>query len=296
MNPWGADVPPSTEAEFFNAARVTAFLLVEGGTDERFWLSRVDPRACQVRAMGSRESALAEIREAGAEGRKGLVAVLDADFDRLDATLPDDRDVVWTDMHDLDTMLLASPAFDKVLVEVGSRKKIRELEVSEGRDLRASLTARGAAMGRLRWLSKREGLRLTFRKKRPDGTLSAVDHAKFCDRATWRVDVAKMVRAVLDFSGDPKTKVEDLMSRMRALPDADEWQVCNGHDLVGLLVIGLRSKVGNRSLGVDDVEERLRLAFERDDLQRTAMYGALRRWEQRCAPYRLFVLPGVTAR
>ena len=289
MNPWGVTASPPTEAAFFNAARATTFLLVEGATDERFWAARVDFRACQIRPTGSRDAALATLRTVRTEGKEVFVAVLDADFDRLDGTLPADADVVWTDLHDLETILLASPALDKVLVEVASRAKCRSLEVAEGRTVREALIARGLEMGRLRWVSRRGELSLTFRKAREDGSFNHVDHGKFCDRTTWTLDVAKLVKTVLDFSMDPRTLPADLLSCMKALPAADPWQLCTGHDLVGLLAVGLRHKLGSRKpLSIEDIEERLRLAFEQAHLERTGMFAALRRWELDHVPFRLF--------
>jgi len=288
VNPWGVIASPPTEAEFFNAARTTAFLLVEGSADELFWAARVDLRACQVRAMGSRARALSEMRKVRVEGQGGFVAVLDADFDRLDDCLVVEADVIWTDLHDLETVLVASPALDKVLVEVASRKKCQDFEVAEGQTVRDALLVRGSEMGRLRWLSRRDRLGLSFRKARPDGSFGHLDHAKFCDRKTWKLEVPKLVRTVLDFSSDHRTKPEHLVSRMRGLPDGDSWQLCVGHDLVGLLMIGLRSRLGSRNISVEDLEERLRLAFERADLEKTEMRSALRKWERDNAPFRLF--------
>jgi hypothetical protein len=291
VNPWGVTVPPPTEAELFNAARPTAFLLVEGGSDERFWLARVDPRLCQVRAAGGRDTALGELRTVRREGKGGFVAVLDADFDRVEATLQDDPDIVWTDLHDLELTLIASPALDKVLVEACSRTKREKLEAEEGCHVRDALLARGLEPARLRWLSRREGLALTFRKLSRDGTFQFLDYSAFCPRATWKLDVVELVNEVIHFSSQHRLKPQarDLMRRMRSLPDVDAWQLCVGHDLVGLLAVGLRSKLGNRTLTIEDLQERLRLAFERGHLEATAMFAALRRWERDHPPFRIFV-------
>lgn len=288
MNPWGVTVPPPTEAEFFNAARPTAFLLVEGGSDERFWLARVDPRSCQVRAVGNRDKALAELRTVKAEGKGGFVAVLDADFDRVEDTLAGEPDVVWTDLHDLELMLIASPALDKVLVEACSRPKREKLEAEERCTVREALLSRGLQPARLRWLSRREKLALTFRKLSPDGTFSFLKYSAFCERTTWKLDVAKLVKTVLDFSTQHRLKPQDLLQRMSALPEVDAWQLCVGHDLVGLLAVGLSSKLGNRNLQIEDLQERLRLAFEQSHLEATAMFAALRKWERDNTPFKLF--------
>jgi hypothetical protein len=286
VNPWGVTVPPPTEAEFFNAARPTTFLLVEGGSDERFWLARIDTRACQVRAMGGRERVLAELAIVRSEGRTGFVAVLDADFDRAEGALTDDPDITWTDHHDLEALLIASPALEKVLVEVASRKKWEDFESAE-RAIREALVERGVEIGRLRWLSRREGLKLTFRKGK-DGDFHFLEYGKFCDRTAWKLEPAKLVKTVLDFSSQPKLDAADLLRKMKALPPVDAWQLCVGHDLAGLLAVGLRSKLGNRNLSIDELQERLRLAFERAHLEATEMFAALRSWEQRNAPFRIF--------
>lgn len=290
MNPWGVSVPPPTEAEFFNAARVTTFLLVEGGSDALFWEARVHRYACQVRAMGGREQALTELRTVVVEGKGGFVAVLDADFDRVDGSLPTDPNVVWTDVHDLEVHLIASRALDKVLIERGSRTKCDGFEAEEQRTVREALLARAVALGRLRWLSRRDALALTFRKSSGE-SFRYVDYGKFCDRSSWRVDEEKLVQEVLNFSVQPRLRVADLLERMARLPEvANEavLQLCVGHDLVGLLMVGLRSRLGSQNYKMEELEERLRLAFERGDLEKTGMYQALRSWERDHPPFRIF--------
>ena len=46
-SPWGVPPPPlGTESAIFNAARPTAFLLVEGRADQRFWQLHTDSHSC----------------------------------------------------------------------------------------------------------------------------------------------------------------------------------------------------------------------------------------------------------
>jgi hypothetical protein len=290
VNPWGVTVPPATESEFFNAARPTVFLLVEGGSDQRFWTARVDIRRCQVRTTDGRAQALRELDTIRSEGRKGFIAVLDADFDRIEGTLLEDPDVVWTDLHDLESILVASPALEKVLAEVGSPRKIEEFEQQERRPIRDVLLSHALWLGRLRWLSRREKLDLQFRKLPPDSReFRYLNYHSFCEKASWRLDHVKLVRTVLNFCSRHDLSVDSLLARMKALPEADAWQLCVGHDLIGLLAVGLRAKLGSRNaLSIEGLQERLRLAFERAHLEMTAMYQALRSWERRNEPFRVF--------
>lgn len=238
--------------------------------------------------MGGRDKVLAELATARSEGRVDHVAVLDADYDRIEDKLGDEPNVVWTDYHDLEVTLIASPALDKVLVELGSQEKCEKFEKEERCAVREALLSLGCELARLRWLSRRESLALTFRKQKAD-VFSYVDYHAFCDRASWEVDRREMVRVVLNFSLQHKLKADDLLARMDALPEIDSLQLCVGHDLVGLLSVGLRSKLGSHNrLSIEDLQERLRLAFERAHLERTEMYRSLRVWEQHNAPYRIF--------
>lgn len=289
MNPWGVPPPPpATESEFFNNARFTVFMLVEGNFDERFWLPRVDRRSCQVRAVGGREDALRQLRERRAEGRHDFVAVLDADFDRLDGTLLEDPDVVWTDLHDLECLFIASPALEKVLAARASQDKLRRFAEESSRDLREVILANAQSLGRLRWLSRREHLNLKFRKRKGDD-FQYLKYADFCEKTMWLTDDKKLVRAVVHFNSRHELESADLLTRANALPDVDPWQVCVGHDLVGILHVGLQKKLGSdQHLSLEDLQDLLSVAFEQIHLQATAMYRALRVWEEKHPRFRVF--------
>jgi hypothetical protein len=292
MNPWGIAVPPSTEAAFFNAAVATTFLLVEGGSDARFWEPRVHS-SCQVRVMDGRPKALAEIRAARSEKRPGILAILDADLDLADNSLVPEEGVIWTDLNDMEAMLIASPALEKVLAEVASKKKIGQFE-SRGCTVREQILRHASTLGEFRLVARRRGLVLIFRKKaqRPgksdheegsNGTdgFRYMGYGDFCNRADWAIDRLAMSKTVLNFSGrqdlNPETVSADAAIEARTV--ADRWHLVNGHDAVGLLSVGCRKAIGNRNLSIEELQERLRLASEGAHLEKTLMYKSLRDWE-----------------
>lgn len=45
----------------------------------------------------------------------GVLAIVDADFDILESKLPESKNVLFTDAHDLETMIMKSFALEKVL-------------------------------------------------------------------------------------------------------------------------------------------------------------------------------------
>lgn len=289
MNPFGESPPVATEAEFFNAARHTVFLLVEGASDVRLWETHVDRSRCQVRGMQGRDSVVCHLEQMRGEGKSGFVAVLDADFDRVEGTLPQDRDVVFTDLHDIECTLVASPALDKVLTNCASREKLEAFQKERGHSVRDELLLRAVMIGRLRWLSRRNDLKFAFRKdERGTGTFRTIDHAKFCDDRTWQIDPKKLVQHVINFNSRHELNAEELLAQLSLLPDADAWQVSVGHDLVALLVVGLRRKLGSRTIAIETMQDYLTLAFERDHLVVTKMYHQLRAWERQHPRFHIF--------
>jgi hypothetical protein len=75
-------------------------------------------------------------------------------------------------------------------------------------------------------------------------------------------------------------------------PTHDPWQLCNGHDLVEVLSIGLRRAIGSQSAAavrVEEIERALRLAYESVDFAASALYRTIREWEQRNHPFRILI-------
>lgn len=280
MNPFGITPPPATESEFFNAARPTVFLLVEGNSDQRFWQSRIDYKRCQVRAMGGRQEVIAEIDRNRRENRPGFVAVVDADWDRIEGTLPEDPDVVLTDFHDLEGVLVASPALEKVIDVLGSRTKCDEFQRNR-KPIREVLLENAHVVGKLRWLSRRDGLNLVFRKRdAKEHDFRHLRYKEFCDPREWLVDPKRLVSHVCNFSNRHELKIDELLEAMSKLPDADLWQLCVGHDLLGLLAVGLRQVLGNATIDEITIQNSFLLAYEEAYLRDTLMYRALRAWEE----------------
>jgi hypothetical protein len=153
--------------------------------------------------------------------------------------------------------------------------------------VRDILLAEGLGLARLRFVSQQKKLALTFRKLSGEA-FRYLPYADICDKATWKVVLPKLVQEVLNFSQRPDLKVPDLLKDIDGVQSSDSLQLCVGHDLVGLLMVGLRKHMGGRSFTIEELEERLRLAFHKEDLERTEMYKQLREWEKQNSPYRIF--------
>src|SRR5438105_471262 len=95
-----------------------AFLLVEGVDDARFFTTRTDSRRCRLVLAGGRENVLGAIAVLDRASFKGALGAVDADFDRIiGAGTAPAPNLAVTDTHDLEMMLIQSPALERLLAE-----------------------------------------------------------------------------------------------------------------------------------------------------------------------------------
>jgi len=259
------------------------FLLVEGSSDKTFYQRFVDQLVCElVETSGkpsSKQRAIDILKILEQSNFQGVLAIVDADFDRLETLLYTSPNLLRTDSHDLETILINSPAFNKVVAEFGSEEKIAQFNP----DIRLVLLENGISVGYLLWVSKCEGLNLTF-----DG----IKFSKFIDEQTLQIDELKLIQEVKNKSQAYSLRDEDLQKQLKSQKsnNYDPWQMCCGHDLVEILSIGLRKVLGsNKATDVEpnSLERSLRLAYEEIYFRQTQLYLDIRTWEINNQPFRV---------
>lgn len=273
--------PSTVEVEILMSRENFAgsFLVVEGEDDSRFWRTRADGTACEIVIGGGKPAVVEGIRRLDRRAFRGALGVVDADFDRADARPLDSHNLVTTHDHDLETVLLRTSALDRILVEHGEPAKIARFEAEAGMSVRDALFARALPFGRLRWLSRREELALP---------LADLSHRRFVGEHPWHVDES----ALLQFAAENcRRAAETLRAQLHALPCCEPWSLCQGHDLVKILVIGLRKALGSLKpqVGHDTIAALLRAGAQEHELAHTHLWRGVRTWERANAPFR--VLP-----
>jgi hypothetical protein len=252
------------------------YVIVEGHTDQRLYNQYLDRRTVVTMLAHGKDEVLGALAILAAEGIPGVAGIIDADFARVGPRPAWPHNVLLTDTHDLETMIIKSPALDKLLEQCASPLKIAELADRVGVGPREILLRAGTTIGWLRYINEREGLNLKF-----DG----IDFGKFTDRDTLRVDPEALVRTVRNHGRSWDVPEPYLIAAVAEVADstADPWQVCCGHDLVEVLSVGLASALATRDAGErapSRLEESLRLAYERQWFVQTSLWASLRKWLQ----------------
>lgn len=261
-----------------------AFLLVEGSSDRAFFRRFVDSRWCRVQVLDGKDNVLAVQRILNESSFPGALGVVDADFWVLDGFPLDIENVVATDVHDLEMLLIRSPALDHVLRELGSEPKIDRLRERFKQEVRDLLLTRAVPIGLLRWCASHERLRLNF-----DG----LAFSRFTDRDTLEVNEDRLVEVLRTRSPGASLSAVQLHSRLaeRKKLQPDLYQLCCGHDVTELLSLGLRKLLGSRDardVAPDALERSLRLAYEVSYFLGTRLAAEIRAWEAANPNYRVF--------
>ncbi|HLO85714.1 MAG TPA: DUF4435 domain-containing protein [Nostocaceae cyanobacterium] len=261
------------------SAHSGTFIIVEGADDEKFYERFVDQQNCKLAIADGKDNAIGALKILETGNFTGVLAIVDADFSRLEEDLPNNPNLLLTDYHDLEIMLFNSPALDKVMRELGSEEKIKAF----GKNIFLTLLEAGKIIGYLRWTSLKFNLNLKFE----DLTFS-----KFLDPKTLIIDIVKLIKTVKDHSRKPELIEQDIQSKLETLKSDshDLRQICCGHDLICILSVGLGKTWGtqnNNDVKPEKLEMILRLAYEASYFRTTQLYKFIQKWEKNNQPYQI---------
>lgn len=269
-----------TPHDIANSVRMTrdlfpgTILIVEGDTDLRVYMRFVKNSCCQLIPSHGKDNAIGALALLEKDNFKGILAIVDTDFWKHEGIKPSSENMLTTDTHDLETMILHSEALEKVLSELGSSNKINRLR----KPIRDILLMCALPIGYLRWIScpTKDNLSLDFKKLR---------FKKFVDKKKLIVDITKLIKEVKNKSRnysldekDTKLKIQDLMKS-----GYEPWQVCSGGDMIQILTIGLKNNFGNkkaRTIKLELVDVILRMAYEYSHFRPTQLYESMKGWEE----------------
>ena len=256
-----------------------SFLIVEGRDDRLFLEQFTYRQTCRIVVGRGKDNVLQTIQILQNDDVPGVLGVVDADFDRLADSGSKGPNIVMPEYHDLETMLLCSPALGRVMTEFGSREKLDAFD----ENVLDALTQRALQIGRLRLFSSRNGLNLTF---------DALNYTAWIDRPTFKAFPDRLVEQVKNRSNRHDIHSAILLEAVLGLPGAESspFEVCNGADLIEILSIGLRGALGTNSsnaVNAETLRRSLRLAYTEQDFVSSELGTGIQRWEHQTEGFRV---------
>ncbi len=260
-----------------------AILIVEGGDDAKVFDRFIDTTLCKTQVAFGKTNVLDALDQLEDEGFRGVLAVVDADFDRLlGVSYPLDNLCV-TEAHDMDLMIFGSTALARYLCEHADDGLFQRNFNGDLNAVRKSVLDACRPIACCRLASERANLRLNFKDLRLEN---------YIDDQTLAVDTDALVQLIVRQSTSrlALASVKTLMAK-EAEKNHDPDQLVCGHDASAVLGIALRRMLGKRRsfhTWASEIEAGLRLAFDKDEFAKTNLYGFLREWETKSGMYPIF--------
>jgi hypothetical protein len=256
-----------------------AFLFVEGGKDATFFGNYVDSKSCLVRLVKGRPNVLKLISILESEGYTGILAIVDADYWHIEGISPPSSNVLITDTHDVETMIFASPAINKILKEYIPTKKLEIIE-NKYKSVQFAILKVVEKMAIIRWINYLNKLNISFysdyERKKP------IDWEKCIEIDKFFVDFDELINIICPQNSQIKKIIYTEVEKCKNLK-YNLLQLCNGHDVVYVTYLVIKSKGRQREVDkmvLSHMDKAFRLSYESTYFRDTGLYKRILNWEK----------------
>ncbi|CVK21334.1 DUF4435 domain-containing protein [Sporomusa sphaeroides] len=268
-----------------------SYLLVEGKTDYKIYKSYIDNDTCIIQPTGGKGKAkeviafLERYKQAN-----GVLACVDLDFETLNPQ-PRKENVLYTDVNNLETMIISSPAFDKVMERWGDPKKILLFEKRMGKELRSFLLECCQPVSFLKYLSNYNNLGIDFKM---------LDYDLFVNEKDLTINIDELIK-IAGITTKTHFDIACLKTELSKLAakNLNVWLVCCGHQLVRILSIAFRYLIGkNKTKGKtvlpfhilpSELENILHCSYESLYFAKTELCKNIIEWERKNSPHKILL-------
>lgn len=248
-------------------------LVVEGVTDSRLYSKFTDRKGVRLVVAHSKDKVRTSVNQIhDRRNDKKVIGIIDSDLDRLKHKRAKGP-VFMTDCRDAESMMISSDALDDVLAEYADPEKLALFESKFGH-VRDRVFSGAYPLGLLMYVSERNGLGLSFK---------SLDFRTFINIRDLECDIKAMIRESISNTNSDRTS-EKYTSRLlhsEMEENHDVKEVCRGHDLVNVLLVGLRDNFGAsnaRHLREGELGGALRLAYDDEVFAKTQLYKDTKEW------------------
>jgi hypothetical protein len=266
-----------------------SIVVVEGPSDVRFY-SKFFQANCRVVPAYKKGNVIDAIKLLDQRQAKGVLAIVDCDYAFLDNKLPKHKNLVFTDFHDIETLIVLSPALENILRELVPAESVHLLDTisQKARDIAFRL---GKEIGYLRWVNDQNNFGLVFKD---------LPVNRFVNFQGKTIDRKKLIYTVKVMSKYQRLTVSDDEIEKHIIGissrNADFRHVCQGHDLVLLLefvIPAVFDETFGRNSG-DTIRgavrstilaHNLRIGYEKAYFIKTKLYLSIKNWEVNNIPY-----------
>lgn len=252
------------------------YLIVEGESDEHFFENLVDFHKCKVINLEGKDNVKNFIAERNRRGEKGYLGIVDADFEHITKYDTKMDNVLLTDCHDMEMMILSSnPNMRRIYSELSENILISSFEREHKKVFLDGVLEAAYEIGLFKMIMCRPKYRVNA-----DIPYELVNDAL-------EVNMDELIkRSILRHHSLYEVKSEIEMERNKK---HDKFQVCCGHDVSEILCHsfisveegGLGYGKNNDRLKKNRIEELLRVIYDLKHFMTTKLYASILEWEKK---------------
>lgn len=275
--------------EYEKVHKIHFFLVVEGESDEKFFKKFLDFNTCGVSNIGERgkdrENNKVSVREfiekQNKQNKKCYLGIIDADFDHV---LHKDKplsNIIMTDYHDMEMLILNSrPNMSSIYAELANPILIKEYEKANNKLFIDSIMDVAYEIGLLKLVC--------VNKDKYHQLCTKELNYSDCIDTMFNIDLDKLISRVIRSNsqkGTSEFEINDQISNEKSM-NHDRYQICCGHDVTEILEICFRSENGlgfgnEKLINHSRIESLLRAIYTADAFKKTAMYKSILEWEDK---------------
>lgn len=252
------------------------YLIVEGESDEHFFENILDCSKCKVINLKGKSEVKKFINEQNISRKKGYLGVVDADFEHIDGYENPVDNVIITDVHDIEMLILSSnPSMRRIYSELTDNIIIDKFEERHSKSFLDCIMEVAYEIGLLKMIMKRPRYGVEMK-----GLIYSdiVD-----DNFTVNIDMLiNRVKKSHHFLNEIKNEIELVRQK-----EFDRCQVCCGHDVTSLLAVSFMDSEHEglgygkkRYVSNQQIEEMLRVIYNFEHFLTTKMYSKILEWEK----------------
>ena len=254
------------------------FLILEGRTDERIFDNFINKEKCKIELTYGKNNLLQVIENLNNSSFSGFLGIIDADEWYLTGKKPNIQNLLITEYHDIECIILSSDLFRRFIKEYALNSKLKKFHPN----IYEKLLESALPLGYLRGFSITDDLNLNF-----DNCYILREFEKLINTTTLDVDIISLIDVIETWSPSPtindKKKLANKILIHIKEKRLNPLLICHGFDIICILVVGLVNIFGNdlrgKRVNPQGVDGTLRLSYTFSDFQTSQLYQEIKKWE-----------------
>ena len=250
------------------------YVLVEGETDELFYSKFLNDDKCLIEICHGKQNVLDAISILDARNKKvNYLGLVDKDYDFINKSTYSSN-IIKTDAHSVETMCVSSESFNNVINEYFDSEKIEKIEKKTSLPLVSHLLNLAKEIAGIRIISQIDGYNFQF--KPSETKPKELEYAKFiCKENFTFLGLDTLLESIKRYYNQAVGITNNELSEKIEQLDLDQYELlnlCHGHDLSRIIVVGLKKAIGKnatKTASIGEIERALRLAYTKDEFYQT---------------------------